>query len=271
MTTRPNSNFKTPSIWLSQNTQAGTWNCRLVVSDGSQHWVRFIGDPRVDDGNILTLIGTVQDVTERHLVEQALQRSNADLVQFAYVASHDLQSPLRGISGFAKFLQEDYAASLDATAENYIQRIQDGCERMRQLIQDLLAFSRIDRESPTTSMVDLNLLVDDVIDDLGTDLGNSRATVTFDDLPTCRVVESQIRRVFENLIGNGIKYTGEREPVVRVAAKRVDTYWEISVSDNGIGIEPKQQKRVFDVFHRTPRARVLQRNRAWAFDLLENH
>lgn len=192
----------------------------------------------------------IYDITERHQAETAIRRSNEDLTQFAYVASHDLQAPLRGVAGFAEFLQADYAEALDETANGYIKHIVAGCDRMSQLIQDLLEFSRVGRTTAEFKPSDLNQVLDDVLDTLSTEIGEADISIKRNSLPTCNVDAGQITRVFENLIGNAIKYRGDEKPEVRIQATPTPDAWQIEISDNGIGIEQKHQTKVFDIFQR---------------------
>jgi len=180
----------------------------------------------------------------------ALERSNIELQQFAYIASHDLQTPLRGIAGFAQFLQADYSGRLDGKADDYIGRIVEGAKRMQELIDDLLAYSRVDSRSVPFAPTPLGVVVDDVVTLLGASIEDAGGSVTRDDLPTVLGDRAQLSQLMQNLIGNGIKYHGEQPPHVHVSAQNQGDAWTILVRDNGIGIQAKHHVQVFDIFRR---------------------
>lgn len=181
---------------------------------------------------------------------EALVRSNIELQQFAYIASHDLQTPLRGISGFVQLLQREYADQLDSQAHEWIHRTVENTQRMHTLINDLLAYSRVDSRARPFEPVDLNKIVSETIRMLEPDLKDPLNTVTHDLLPTVMGEPSQLVQLFENLIGNGVKYNIRDQPRVHISATREHKYWVISVQDNGIGIDPKQHERIFEIFKR---------------------
>jgi signal transduction histidine kinase len=180
-----------------------------------------------------------------------LQRSNADLEQFAYVASHDLSAPLRAVAGFSQLLAARYRGRLDTDADEFIRHMQEGVDRMQRIIDDLLAYSRVDRSDLTAESVDLEQVLDDVLIGLGPDIAASHAKVTHDGLPTVRGERGQLGQVLQNLIANGIKFTAPGvTPEVHVAAAQEDGCWRIEVRDNGIGIEPDHADRIFKMFQR---------------------
>ncbi|MDY7101410.1 MAG: PAS domain S-box protein [Actinomycetota bacterium] len=227
-----------------------------VRSDGSELPVEVGLNPVDIDGEKFVLAAIV-DLTERHRLEdglresnEALERSNMELQQFAYVASHDLQTPLRSVSGFAQLLAEDYGGRLDDTAEDWIRRIISGTETMQTLVRDLLAFSRVDSQATPFSEIDLGQLVDEVVELLEPSICELGATVERSDLPVVKGDPSQLMQVFENLIGNALKYHGDDPPHVRVVAERVDAMWRVAVSDNGMGIDARHHERIFEIFRR---------------------
>ncbi len=181
-----------------------------------------------------------------------LTRSNRDLEQFAYVASHDLQEPLRKIISFCQLLQQRYGGQLDERADQYIEFAVDGARRMQVLINDLLAFSRVGRLSGDFERVDLRSCADRAVDNLGAVIEESGAEVVLGDLPTVDGEPNLLTAVFQNLIGNAIKFrVPDEAPCVTIsAARREDDTWEIAVADNGIGIEPEYADRVFVIFQR---------------------
>jgi light-regulated signal transduction histidine kinase (bacteriophytochrome) len=179
-----------------------------------------------------------------------LERSNAELEQFAYVASHDLQEPLRKVASFCQLLEQRYRGQLDERADQYIDFAVDGAKRMQQLINDLLAFSRVGRTSGPLGPVDLDDVLGRALANLGAAIEESGATVKAGSLPTVRGEASLLALVFQNLIGNAIKFRSEATPEVRIGVTRRNGDWEISCSDNGIGIDPEYAERVFVIFQR---------------------
>ncbi|WP_439383043.1 sensor histidine kinase [Amycolatopsis lexingtonensis] len=179
-----------------------------------------------------------------------LERSNADLEQFAYVASHDLQEPLRKVASFCQLLQRRYQGLLDERGEQYIEYAVDGAKRMQVLINDLLAFSRVGRKPGEHVLVGADRLVDDALANLEVALSLSGGKVAHVDLPEVRVEPALMTAVFQNLIGNALKFKGESPPEVRVTAERDGDDWVFSVSDNGIGIDAEYAERVFALFQR---------------------
>ena len=187
------------------------------------------------------------------LEEQAedLRRSNRDLEQFAYVASHDLQEPLRKVASFTQLLSSRYSGQLDERADQYIAFAVDGAKRMQRLINDLLGFSRVGRIGTELSDVDLRAALDRVVGDLQDTIDATGAEVTSGDLPVVRGEAPLLTQLLANLVGNALKFRHpERPPMVHVDARRVGRSWEFSCADNGIGIDPKYAERVFVIFQR---------------------
>ena len=206
---------------------------------------------------------TWRDVTARERLSAALQakttdleRSNRDLEQFAYVASHDLQEPLRMVSSYTSLLAEDLGDSLDDDARRYLDFAHDGAVRMQQLVTDLLRYSRVGRADTVRQRVDCDQLVETVTVDLHEAIFAAGATVTHDRLPTVMGVPTELRQLFTNLVGNAVKFRGDEPVHVHVSAARDGPMWRFSVADNGIGIDPGQAERIFEVFKRLhPRGR----------------
>jgi signal transduction histidine kinase len=195
--------------------------------------------------------------TSQHAREQLeqqqreLQRSNADLEQFAYVASHDLQEPLRKIASFCQLLQRRYAGALDERAQQYIGFAVDGATRMQSLINDLLGFSRIGRVHNATQPVDLNRIVEQVEESLALAIEESSAQIIRPDLPTVVGDPTLLTMLWQNLIGNAIKFRRpEHPPVVQITAEHDDGVWTFAVKDNGIGIDPDFAGKIFVIFQR---------------------
>ncbi|HYT10152.1 MAG TPA: ATP-binding protein, partial [Mycobacteriales bacterium] len=179
-----------------------------------------------------------------------LQRSNSELEQFAYVASHDLQEPLRKVASFSQLLQRRYAGQLDERADQYIAFAVDGAKRMQILINDLLAFSRVGRMVREHVEVEAGELVAQAVANLSLAVEEAGAEVTVDELPRVSGDVSLLTAVFQNLIGNAIKFRGAGPPRVRVGVRDAGAEWEFSVADNGIGIEPEYAERIFVIFQR---------------------
>ncbi len=179
-----------------------------------------------------------------------LERSNAELEQFAYVASHDLQEPLRKVASFCQLLQRRYIGQLDARDDQYIEFAVDGAKRMQALIDDLLAFSRVGRIERETALVSAASALSQARVNLTAEIRKSGAVIKTTDLPTVRAEFSLLTSLFQNLIGNAIKFRADQPPVVEVSAARQDDDWLFSVADNGIGIEPEFADRIFVIFQR---------------------
>jgi signal transduction histidine kinase len=179
---------------------------------------------------------------------EELARSNADLEQFAYVASHDLQEPLRMVSAYTQLLSERYRGKLDENADKFIGYASEGALRMQSLIQDLLAFSRVGRNG--SGRVDCNAVMEEVLMTLGPAIQESDAVVTHGKLPAVWADRSQMTQIFQNLVGNAIKFRGKEPSVISVQAEKAGQHWLFSVSDNGIGIAPEYAENIFVVFQR---------------------
>lgn len=179
-----------------------------------------------------------------------LARSNAELEQFAYVASHDLQEPLRMVAAYTQLLAERYRGKLDENADKFIGYASEGALRMQALIQDLLAFSRVGRNDARCAEVDCDGVMKEILLSLGPAMQESGAKVTHGPLPVVCADRSQLTQVFQNLIGNAIKFRGKEAPAVSVQAEKSGEQWLFSVSDNGIGIAPEHAENIFVVFQR---------------------
>jgi len=179
-----------------------------------------------------------------------LRRSNAELEQFAYVASHDLAEPLRVMAGFAELLHRRYQGQFDERGERFLTGIIDASTRMRALIDDLLAYSRLAREELRLQEVDTDGLVGSVTEDLARAIAETGAEVRRTNLPVITADPGGLRTVFQNLISNALKFKGDDPPVVEVSAERLDGVWQFSVADNGIGISPDHAERIFRMFQR---------------------
>jgi PAS domain S-box-containing protein len=197
-----------------------------------------------------------RDITDHKKYEEMikryskkLERSNRELDNFASIAAHDLGAPLRAISGFAGLLQKRYKEKLGADADKYISNIVEGAGRMQQLIHDLLQYARAGTRDRPLIPVDVNTTVEKTLANLMFEIKESRAAITVDPLPTVFADSTQLIQLFQNLVGNAIKYSSDT-PRIHISAERKDREWLFRVSDNGIGIDPRQFDRIFQIFQR---------------------
>ena len=181
---------------------------------------------------------------------EELARSNCDLEQFAYVASHDLQEPLRMVAAYTQLLSERYQGKLDSAADRYISYAVEGATRMQALLEDLLAFSRVGRNGATPAPTDVNSAVNEVLKNLDLALKEHGVTVTCNPLPTILADGFQVVQLFQNLLGNAIKFRAKRNPCITVSAEQKGREWLFSVLDNGIGIAEEHKDLVFKIFQR---------------------
>jgi len=181
---------------------------------------------------------------------EELARSNAELEQFAYVASHDLQEPLRMVASYVQLLEQRYKDKLDSDANEFIEYAVDGALRMQKLIDGLLAYSRVGTLGKEFAPTDTEALLDDVLANLQVAIEETGAVVTHDPLPTVPADDVQLARVFQNLISNAIKFCSEEPPRVHISAAQDADEWVFSVRDNGIGIDPQHHERIFTLFQR---------------------
>ena len=206
---------------------------------------------RDSEGKIVKWFGTSTDIDEQKRVEDELRRANQDLEQFAYSASHDLQEPLRSIKIYGELLSSRYAAKLDGQALEFIEYLRTGASRMEMLVRDLLAYTQVIGAGIPEEDVDANEALAGAIEALGGAIKETGATVSSDPLPDIRVHRTHLVQVFQNLIGNALKYRDlARETVVKITARREKNDWVFSVCDNGIGIEPEYKEHIFGLFKR---------------------
>ncbi|WP_137291732.1 PAS domain S-box protein [Natronorubrum halophilum] len=219
-------------------------------ADGRRVWVSVSGTPLYDDGAITGAVITFVDITERKEYQRKLEASNERLEQFAYAASHDLQEPLRMVSSYLQLIESRYADELDADGEEFIEYAVDGANRMRDMIDGLLEYSRIETEGDPLEPVDLDRVLEDVLEDLSIQIEETDAEITVEELPSVRGDADQLRQVFQNLLSNALEYSGDESPTIDVSADRDGTRWTISVADEGIGIDAEETDRIFEVFQR---------------------
>ena len=250
---------------LSGNIQTFSLEKRLLCKDRAVRWANVtVSAMRDAKGTPQYLICAIEDISERKLVQELLQesldtqtryaqeltRSNAELEQFSYVASHDLQAPLSTIAGYAQLLEKRCHNQLDAQGNKFIRNIVNSCGRMQALIDDLLEYSRVGRSEKPFDVIDCNLVFEDACANLQLAIRQERASVTRGDLPRVRGDSFQLLQLFQNLIGNAIKYRSSEAPMVHVGASRQGDSWVFSVQDNGIGIAEQYHPRIFQLFQR---------------------
>jgi light-regulated signal transduction histidine kinase (bacteriophytochrome) len=209
------------------------------------------------NGRIIGASKIVRDISEEKRAEEQrlllvadLERSNLELEQFASVASHDLQEPLRMVSSYTQLLEQRYGDKLDDTAREFIAYAVDGARRMQRLINDLLEFSRVGTRGKSPARVDANVVLGTVRVNLSVAIEDAGALVTNDELPTVVADQTQLSQLLQNLIGNAIKFHGAKPPRIHVAASERSAEWVFTVRDNGIGIDPEYFERIFAIFQR---------------------
>jgi PAS domain S-box-containing protein len=225
--------------------------------DGTEFPIEIMLSPLESAEGIL-VTAAIRDITERkkseeHLVKTVgeLKRSNDELQQFAYVSSHDLQEPLRMVASYTQLLAGRYKGRLDSDADEFIAFAVDGCNRMQGLIKDLLAYSRAGTNGKALREISGEKALKEALANLRAMIEQSGAVVTHDSLPALRTDETQLTQVFQNLVGNAIKYHGAEVPHVHISAtKNDDREWIFSVRDNGLGIDPQYFERIFILFQR---------------------
>ncbi len=235
-------------------------------SDGSEFPIEISLSPLETDQGLL-VTSAIRDVSARKEIEAqlteraaalersnaALERSNADLEQFAYVASHDLSAPLRVISGFVELLRKRYEGRLDDDADEFIGHTVEGVRRMQSMIDDLLAYARVASPQAEPGRVESAEVVGRVLATLGDDIAASHADVSVDDLPAVRGEPTQVEQLFQNVIGNALKFTNSGRPRIDVSVTRQGEWWRFAVRDNGIGIDPAHAESAFQMFRRLNR------------------
>ena len=191
-------------------------------------------------------------ITQNHLTDmvEKLKTSNRELEQFAYVASHDLQEPLRMVGSFTQLLKRRYKGKLDEDADDYIDFIIDGAQRMKDLIDDLLAFSRLNTQAREFEPVIMDVALNDVLNNLKTSITYNKAQISYDSLPVVKADPSQINQLLQNLIANAIKFCGDEPPRIHISAEELEEQWLFCVKDEGICIDPQYQEQIFRIFKR---------------------
>jgi len=241
--------------------QGAVENCEedvFVRANGKKDWLKWEIHPWTDsEGQISGLIMVSEVITERRKAKERLQRlnekllhSNRDLEQFAYVASHDLQEPLRAVNSYAQLLARKYQGHLDAKADKYIEYMVEGATRMQQLINDLLSFSRVGTHGKNLEPTACENVLSQVLANLKVAIAESMTVVTHDALPIVTGDETLLMQLLQNLIANAIKFRREEPPRVHISAVQEENEWNFSVRDNGIGMETEYFERIFTIFQR---------------------
>ncbi|RQH01772.1 PAS domain S-box protein [Natrarchaeobius oligotrophus] len=253
--------FRGPDLLRSHDVRSGI---STVIGPFDEAW-GILGthdtDPRTFTGQDVTFVQSVANILaeaiERHRYQRELEQlvddleeSNERLEQFAYAASHDMQEPLRMVSSYLRLIDHRYRDALDDDGEEFLEFAIDGADRMRDMIDGLLAYSRVETRGDPFEPVDLNEVFDAVREDLRIRLEENDAEITTDDLPRVAGDADQLRQVLQNLLSNAIEYSDDRPPRIDVAVERDGNDWRISVHDDGVGIDPDEQDRIFEVFER---------------------
>jgi signal transduction histidine kinase len=261
---------------LQANLRHLTWQTRMIAKGDLTQRVDFMGEFSESFNSMVESLSEAREQLKRHAEELAranadlrteiskreetekalemtlskLERSNAELQQFAYVASHDLQEPLRMIASYLQLIERRYKGQLDNDADDFIDFAVDGAKRMQALINDLLQVSRLGTREKSLAVIDCGMILQQALANLGALIDDSRAQVTHDRLPDITADVIQIVQLFQNLIGNAIKFRGKDDPLVHVSVQPGGAKWRFSVQDNGIGIDPQHAEKIFGVFQR---------------------
>ena len=241
-------------------TSGGEWHGELhnKKKSGESYWAQVSISPIKNmDGITTHYLGVQEDITEKKKAQSALQnyakeleRSNEELQQFAYVASHDLQEPLRMITSYLTLLENRYKDKLDDDADEFIEFAVDGAKRMKQLIKDLLQFSRVGTHGKSFQKTNCEAVLKKTLSNLEVAIIENQAEIIYDSLPMIKADDFQLLQLFQNLISNAIKFRSEKPPQIHIGAISKNGEWEFSIKDNGIGIEKEYEKRIFVIFQR---------------------
>jgi|GEM_PF-1629463 len=249
---------------MSEGNRVESTELELLRLDGTSFWVRAQAMP-VDVSGKIFYMTVFADITDRKLADQEIQRatrelvrSNNDLAQFAYVASHDLKEPLRMVSSYCGLIADRYADKLDENGQKFIFYATDGAKRMQALIDDLLLYSRVGRGGETEEHVDLSGVVGDVLNVLSERIAESGATITVGGLPVVAGFRTELFRLFQNLLSNAIKFRSDAPLKIEINCREDDAGATILVADNGIGVMPEHRDKIFGVFQRLHRRELYE-------------
>ncbi|MCB1140980.1 MAG: PAS domain S-box protein [Leptospiraceae bacterium] len=223
----------------------------IITNLGNSKWIRIVSIPVLEKNEIIKLTGAIQDISERKKMEEELKRSNSELEQFAYIASHDLQEPLRTVVGMVELLRKRYQDKMDDRSNEYIKYAVEASLRMQNLIKDLLDYSRVDRRNKPLQKIQAQECFNIAILNLDEAIKESGSMISSDPLPEIFADSTQITQVFQNIIGNSIKFRKAGiQPQIHVSAKESEENWIFSIQDNGLGIEEEFFDRIFLIFQR---------------------
>lgn len=229
-----------------------------ITTGENEQYMKVIRTPVRDaQDQIIGIQAVWLDVTELKQAQnrlerdsQNLERSNVDLQQFAYVASHDLQEPLRAVSSYCQLMEKHYSDQLDERAMRWLQFVVHGARRMQTLVRDLLTYARVENKAESWNTVDSHAVCKLAVENLSQSIKEANAEVTVGALPIVWADATQLEALFQNLVGNAVKFRGERAPRVSITAQQVEGHWKFEVRDNGIGVKPEFHERVFEIFKR---------------------
>jgi PAS domain S-box-containing protein len=252
------ADWATHRAQLERHEPFRNFEMQRPTEDGGSRWISLSGEPLFDDaGKFTGYRGVGSDITERKSAELALReaheelkRSNAELEQFAYVASHDLQEPLRMVSSYTQLLLRRFGERFDGDSREFMGYIVDGAARMKQLIEDLLAYSRVGTRGKDFREIPVEEALGRAVSNLRAAIQETSAAVSWDPLPTVLADDTQLTQLFQNLIGNALKFRSSSVPRIHVFVANNEPAWHFMVRDNGIGIEPQYFERIFMVFQR---------------------
>ncbi|EZH74508.1 hypothetical protein ATO12_12115 [Aquimarina atlantica] len=224
---------------------------RIKTNKNGYKWFLINAQPQLDaKGDIQKTVGTLMDINARKEAENRMNELNTELERFAYLASHDLKEPLRTISSFTKLFKEEYREHFDDNAKQYLEFIENASKRMITLTNDLLIYSQLDDKSLNFQPVDINILISEILEDLRQNIEENNAVINCDKLPVIVCDMVQIRQLFQNLITNSLKYQNNNQPRIDIGFEEKRAYFLFFIKDNGIGIDPKYHKQIFEVFKR---------------------
>ncbi len=229
----------------------------IVRGDDTRRCISSRYSPRFENGKIVDYYVFIADITERKVAEEnlrnllsRLQKSNEELERFAVIASHDLKEPLRMVTSYVQLIEKRYKGKLDKDADDFINFAVEGVKRMAGLIDDLLAYSKVDSVVGKPDKIDINNVISGVINNLKIAIEESKSKIIYDKLPEVTANEVQMSQVFQNLIGNSIKFRGKEPPEIEIKAEKDKNEWVFSIKDNGIGIDMKYKDKIFVIFQR---------------------
>jgi len=242
-------------VWAQIETSARTGErfeveFRARRADGVFRWFRSRAVAISEQGRVRRLVGSLADIHDRKTAQAELERSNKELERFAYTASHDLQEPIRMISGFAQILAERLDGRLDEEEHEFLSYVLEGSARMQRLVEDLLAYARVSAGPRALSEISADAAASRAVSNLRRTIEEHGADIELEDLPSVRADETQLTRVFQNLIANALRFSGTQTPRVRVSAARENGHVTFAVSDWGVGVNPEDRERIFELFQR---------------------